>query len=93
MLQERLQRLNEELAHLEVRIEEHEQTRRRLLAERDDLKQAVAQSGGDRMEQLQRAIDEWRVRQDRRRKRADEYADVVRRLELDAVVDAGRIFG
>lgn len=88
LLEKRLAELDDELARLEALIRDHEQTRRRLLEERDDLKRDIAQSGGDRMEQLQRAVDEWRARLERRQKRADEYNELARLLGLDDVTDA-----
>ncbi|GAB2717275.1 ATP-binding protein [Halomonas garicola] len=92
----RQQLLKKRLGHLET---EHERQRRRLQqqadalteqrGQRDQIKEAIAQQGGDRLEQLAADIHRQGQERQRRRQKADDYArladglDMTRQPDLD----------
>ncbi|MFO8154470.1 MAG: ATP-binding protein [Pseudomonadota bacterium] len=87
-LGERLAKLDEELARARSKVERRRAEQRALLDRRDELKQAIAEHGGDRIEGLARQITEQAEERDARRRRAERYNELARRLELPEVEDA-----
>src|SRR5690606_33689206 len=78
LLERRLQLLAEERARLETHKARREEERDRSRVEVDRLKRAVAEQGGDRLEQLAAEIREHERERDRRRQRAERYAELLR---------------
>src|SRR5690606_33089111 len=87
LLEERLERLNRDLERWAARVDRLEQTWRNQHARRDELKQAIADGGGDRMERLKRDIQALREEERRRRERAEQYRQLVLELGLDEASD------
>ncbi len=74
LLDKRLANLQVELAKLEARIAEGAERRRSQQASRDELKRAIAENGGDRIERIKTDIAQKQVEKDARSHRADLYA-------------------
>lgn len=87
LLGERLQRLARELERLDRRVGQLETERAEQLARRDQLRQAIAASGGDRLEHLKAQIRRLEAEAQERRRRAGEYRALAQRLDLDDAVD------
>ncbi|TFH85522.1 ATP-dependent exonuclease SbcCD, C subunit-like protein [Billgrantia azerbaijanica] len=87
LLEQRRKKLERELERLTSRIEALESDHARNQARRDELKQAIADNGGDRLERLKRQIDELGEQADERRRRAKEYQALAQRLELEPLGD------
>jgi len=88
LLERRLERLDGELARLANRLEELQAQRRREALRRDELKQAIAASGGDRLAQLAREIEELGHERDKRRRRGEHYRDLATAVGLEVAEDA-----
>ncbi|CDG53785.1 MULTISPECIES: ATP-binding protein [Halomonadaceae] len=87
LLEQRREKLERELERLASRIEALVSEQQHNQAKRDELKQAIANNGGDRLEQLKRQIKDQGERADERRRRAEEYQALTQRLALDALGD------
>ena len=87
-LGERLEKLDGELARARSKVARREAERRDLSDRRDELKQAIAEHGGDRIESLVRQIEAQAEERDTRRRRAEQYNELALRLELTEVGDA-----
>ena len=74
LLDKRLGNLQVELAKLEARIAEGAEERRKQQAARDELKRAIAENGGDRIERIKTDIAQKQTDKDARSRRADQYA-------------------
>ena len=74
LLDKRLGNLQVELAKLEARIAEGAEERRGQQAARDELKRAIAENGGDRIERIKTDIAGKQIEKDARSRRADHYA-------------------
>ncbi|MFB4203234.1 ATP-binding protein [Arhodomonas sp. KWT2] len=88
LLEQRLERLGADLARTGSRIERLDERRRGQGEERDELRQAIAEQGGDRLERLAREIEERRREEQARRGRAEQYNRLARSLELPEAADA-----
>lgn len=88
LLEQRLAKHDDELARAGGRIQRLEERRRQQAGERDELRQAIAEHGGDRLERLAREIDERRGEEQTRRDRAEQYNRLARSLELPEAGDA-----
>lgn len=87
LLEERMERLSRELERWTAREGRLEQTRRNQDAQRDELKRAISDKGGDHMERLKREIQILNEEQRRRRERAEQYRRLALELGLDDVAD------
>jgi len=87
LLIERINRLEGELARFTGRINRLNEQSRTLEAERDNIRQAIRENGGDRMERLKAEIGRLEQQQSERRRRADSYAQLAAQLKLPAAAD------
>lgn len=87
LLEERTARLETELAALATRIESLVETLKTRLLERDDLKKAIAENGGDRIERIKVEISERQKEKDDRARRAESYNVLARTAGLAAALD------
>ena len=88
LLERRLERLDADLARLATRLDELSDQRRQEANRRDDLRQAIADSGGDRLAQLAREIEELGEARDRCRRRAERYRELAEAVGLEIAEDA-----
>ncbi|MEW6279990.1 MAG: ATP-binding protein, partial [Candidatus Eremiobacterota bacterium] len=88
LLGKRLERLGEEEQKLQGQVEALEEGVRRQESQVWELRQAVAESGGDRIQRLADEIQTLTREQERRRRKFDRYAELVRSLDLEAGRDA-----
>ncbi|NWD48412.1 ATP-binding protein [Pseudomonas gingeri] len=88
LLERRLQLLDEDHTRLGTqkaqRLEERDQQR----IKEEQLKRAVAEQGGDRLEQLASEIREQERERDRRRQRSDRYHALLKQIDEPSVNDA-----
>lgn len=87
LLERRLQLLDEEQARLGIQKERRLEERDRQRREEDRLKRAVAEQGGDRLEQLAAEIREQERERNRRQQRAERHRDLLGRLDEPPVAD------
>ena len=93
LIARRLEILGDEENRLSQKVRQLDEARRAQLVERDRLKQAIAENGGDRLERIQADLAEKRREKDRRRERADRYLMLVghiglpKTLEVDIFAD------
>ncbi len=88
LLEQRLARLAAELERLALRIEALSERRREQQAERDELKRAIAENGGDRIERIKAEIAQRQTDKDERFRRAAQYDRLARAVDLPAATDA-----
>lgn len=82
LLNKRLANLQEESARIIARIHQFENTRADELAKRDHLTREIAANGGDRLERLRLEVETLVREQSKRKKRAEEYYQFARELEI-----------
>ena len=82
LLQKRMKNLAEEQARLDRKITGLDSDRRELMGERDSLKQAIAENGGDRLERIRADLTRLGSEKEKRRNQALRYADLARNLDL-----------
>lgn len=82
LLAVRLDKLAGHLERLQARIEHFEEQHREHNKRRDEIRQAITENGGDRLEQLKRQIAELRQREVERRKRGEQYDLLASQLGL-----------
>ena len=82
LLEQRIARLVEELQILAARLGQLEHQRREQRSNRDALKQAIAENGGDRLERIQSDIDRLEQQKTERGDRARAYGELARRIKL-----------
>lgn len=87
LLQRRLQTLADEAQRLAARRERRIAQRDAEQAQVQQLERAVAEQGGDRLEQLERDIREHERERDRRRQRAEQHAALLAVLQEAPVAD------
>lgn len=85
LLDKRKIRLKDEAERLRTRAGQQDELRRRQSGDRDQLKSAIAANGGDRLERLKSEIGARNSELQKRRTRADRYAELADRLELPRV--------
>jgi uncharacterized protein YPO0396 len=88
LLEKRLIHLEAELVRLVRRIASLTESRDRQRAERDDVKQAIASNGGDRIERLKKEIGDRQVEREERSRRAEQYDSLARNIGLPWGTDA-----
>lgn len=88
LLEKRLQDFSVRYKRLQYNLEEAGKKKNDLAGKRDTLKKAIAENGGDRLEQLKKEIDDVLERKKQRKVRADRYtelADAVGLSQTDSV--------
>lgn len=90
LLADRIARLEGDLERCAARIGRLNEEHRARSAERDELRQAIRDNGGDRIERLTSDLRQLGQQQADRRRRADAYAALARRLELPDAPDGAR---
>ena len=90
LLGQRIARLESELERSAAAIEALSARRRDHLARRDDIKRAIADNGGDRLERLEAEIERLEEQRDERRQRARAYGELAESVGLpEATNEAG----
>lgn len=87
LLVERIERYDRDLEALARRIQSVEQTLREQQRRRREIENAILMNGGDRLQELQRQIEDLQQTRDKRRHRAAEYHQLARALGLHDVDD------
>ncbi len=88
LLEKRLEGLNNELARLAGRIGSLQGNESEQRSQRDDIKRAIAENWGDRIESLKREIAGKQTTKDERMARAEQYGQFARAAELPEATDA-----
>ncbi len=88
LLQRRLQRLEEEQQRVLVKLEQQQQQLREQQGERDQIKEAIARNGGDRLQRLRSEIDDKSAEKGRRQQRAEHYNRLAESLSLPSAQDS-----
>ena len=88
LLEKRVANLASEIEKLAHRIAATVETRSRQLADRDSIRQAIAQHGGDRIERIKRDIADKRTQKEERARRATQYDARAKALELPGATGA-----
>lgn len=92
LLQHRLRLLGEEKARIEARMARCTEERDRQRSEVEALARAVAEQGGDRLEQLAAELREHGNERDRRRKRAERHAALLAALDEEPIAEEAEFF-
>ena len=82
LVEQRLDRLDDELTRYRHKVERLDETVRKQRSEEAELKQQIADNGGDRIERLKSQILETEQKREERQKRAERYAQLLKPLEL-----------
>ncbi len=85
LLKKRLKHLADEQERLDRKIRSLETRRREQAGKRDEIKQSIAENGGDRLEHIRTEINRFREEKDKRREQADRYARLAKDLSLKPV--------
>jgi uncharacterized protein YPO0396 len=88
LLQRRLDGLKLELSRLVERIASLKDAERSERQQRDDIKRAIAENGGDRIDNLKKEIDAKQRLKDERLARAEHYARLAREAGIQSARDA-----
>lgn len=90
LLAERIARLDAEIERCTARVNRLTEQCRTFGAERDEIRQAISDNGGDRIERLKGEIARLEQQQADRRRRANAYTALARQLGLPEPSDAAR---
>ncbi|HEV3049058.1 MAG TPA: SbcC/MukB-like Walker B domain-containing protein, partial [Longimicrobium sp.] len=90
LLTERITRLDGDIERYELRINRLADERSASTVERDRIRRAINDNGGDRIESLKEEIARLQAQQAERRKRADAYAVLAKQLDLPDAPDEAR---
>jgi uncharacterized protein YPO0396 len=90
LLTERITKLDADLQRYESRINRLGEERSASTAQRDKIRRAINDNGGDRIESLTEEIRQLEDRQAERRRRADAYLALAKQLELPDALDGAR---
>lgn len=90
LLTERITRLDGDIERYELRISRLTEECRASAAQRDEIRQAIHDNGGDRIERLKEEIRQLEERQAERRRRADAYLALAQQLDLADTPDETR---
>ncbi|MDT8439829.1 MAG: ATP-binding protein [Wenzhouxiangellaceae bacterium] len=90
LLSKRLESLTAELDKLAARIERLDRDRRAQQVARDDLRQAIAANGGDRLERIKVEIEQLETRKQACQHEAERYRRLAKAIELPVAEDAER---
>lgn len=85
LFKKRMTLLKDEQDRLDRKIQTLEIKRREQMGKRDELKQAISENGGDRLERIRSDIDRLGREKEKRRKQADRYAKLALNLPLKTV--------
>jgi uncharacterized protein YPO0396 len=88
LLRRRLEHLLDEMERRSTRIAALAEQQRCQRTERDDIRQAIQQHGGDRIERIKQAIHKAQIEKDERQRRAEQYAGLAREVGLPATSEA-----
>jgi len=88
LLEKRLEKLAQQLLRQDQRVRALDEKRHTLLARRDELKQAIADNGGDRIERIKAEISARQQEKKDRGKRAERYNALAQALDLPQATDA-----
>ena len=88
LLQQRLERLEQELEGQSRKVANHAGDLERLQHERQALKQQIAENGGDRIERLEQEIRDLATERGRRHDKAARYRELVAPLSVEAAETA-----
>ena len=80
LLDKRLTSINEDWTRLDAQVQRLDQRRNEQRMAVDAIRQAIAQNGGNRLEQLRMEIQRAGQERDRRRHKADRYAELVQKM-------------
>jgi uncharacterized protein YPO0396 len=87
LLEKRLETIKADLVQLSERITQLSDDEKLQRAQRDDVKQAIAENGGDRIESLKREIEGCQTSQNERMGRANQYASFAKGAGFSDAVD------
>jgi uncharacterized protein YPO0396 len=87
LLEKRLANLQAEATRLEARIQTKTDERREQQASRDEMKRAIAEQGGDRIERLKAEMAQKQSEKDTRSRRAEQYARLGSMVDLPTVAN------
>jgi uncharacterized protein YPO0396 len=90
LLTERITRLDGDIERYASRISRLTEECRASAAQRDEIRQAIHENGGDRIERLKEEIRQLEERQAERRRRADAYLALAKQLDLADTPDETR---
>jgi len=82
LLAKRLATLEEEKARHNTAIARLEEQKQDQLARERELRRTIAQNGGDRLDTLEAEIQKAQTERDRRRKKAERYAELLQTLDV-----------
>ena len=82
LLEKRIAALDNELVRLNTQVARLEERKQGQQAEERELRRSIAENGGDRIERIREEICQKEEEQARRRKKAEDYAELVRSLGL-----------
>ena len=88
LLEKRLEGLNSELARLATRVDSLKDKEKEQRRQRDDIKRAIAENGGDRIESLTKEISDKQSLKSDRKGRAEQYGRIAREASLPEASDA-----
>jgi uncharacterized protein YPO0396 len=82
LLKHRIRKFETELLRINSRIEQFEEQRRSIQAQERELRSAISEQGGDRIERIAEEIRSKQAEQDRRRTKAERYRELASVLDL-----------
>ncbi|WP_298167892.1 ATP-binding protein [Acidithiobacillus sp.] len=88
LLDKRLTGINEEWTRLDAQVQRLDQRRSEQRLAVDAIHQAIAQNGGNRLEQLRMEIQRAGQERDRRRHKADRYVELVEKMSATPAANA-----
>lgn len=88
LLEERIASLDAETTKLAHRVQGIEETRARQVTDRDSIRQAISENGGDRIERIKREISDKQKQKEERARRAGQYNESAKSLGLPPATDA-----
>lgn len=88
LLEERIASLDAETTKLAHRVQGIEETRARQVTDRDSIRQAISENGGDRIERIKREISDKQKQKEERARRAGQYNERAKSLGLPPATDA-----
>ncbi len=88
LLNKRLAKLAEEHERLGTQVQRLDERKRALVGEERELRRAIADNGGDRIERIAEAIRVKEEEKERRARKAERYAELARALGLPAIDSA-----
>jgi len=88
LLDKRLEKLLQDQQRIAIRIESLDETRGEQLVQRDSIKQAIAQNGGDRLERIDADMRTKTETRKGRQDRAERYRELAQALDLPSAGDS-----